>query len=209
MKNELIKAEAEVAQPSFGDSTSFEHAQRVAKMLSSSNLIPKEYQGNIQNTMIALEMANRIGASPLMVMQNLYIVHGKPSWSSSFIIAAINNTKRFTPLRFDVKGEGDTLSCYAFATDHLTKDKLKGPRVTMEMAKKEGWLSRSGSKWQTMPELMIMYRSAAFFGRLYSPDILMGMHTVEENNDNGISEMSKGTNKKEVLRTNKAKIVLP
>lgn len=210
MQNQLVKvADSEVKQPSFDDSTSFEHAQRVAKMLSSSNLIPKEYQGNIQNTMIALEMANRIGASPLMVMQNLYIVHGKPSWSSSFIIAAINNTKRFTPLRFDVKGEGDTLSCQAYATDHLTKDKLKGPRVTMEMAKKEGWLSRSGSKWQTMPELMIMYRSAAFFGRLYSPDILMGMHTVEENTDNGIAEVSKGTNKKEILRTNKAKIVLP
>lgn len=184
--NQLVKLEGgEVNQPSFGDSSSFEHAQRVAKMLSSSNLIPKEYQGNIQNTMIALEMANRIGASPLMVMQNLYIVHGKPSWSSSFIIAAINNSKRFTPLRFDTKGEGDSLSCQAWANDLTTKVKLKGPTVSMDMARKEGWIGRAGSKWQTMPELMIMYRAAAFFGRLYSPDILMGMHTVDEVNDGG------------------------
>lgn len=177
--NQLVKTE-EVNSPSFSDSASFEHAQRVAKMLSSSNLIPKDYQGNIQNTMIALEMANRIGASPLMVMQNLYIVHGKPSWSSSFIIAAINNCKRFSPLRFNVSGEGKDLKCQAWAYDLNTNDKLEGPTISMEMAQKEGWSTKSGSKWQTMPELMIRYRSAAFFGRLYAPDILMGMHTEDE-----------------------------
>lgn len=203
-----------VTQPSFTDSTSFDHSQRVAKMLSSSNLIPKEYQGNIQNTMIALEMANRIGASPLMVMQNLYIVHGKPSWSSSFIIAAINNCKRFSPLRFEMKGEGDSLTCQAWAKDLSTNAKLKGPTVSMEMAKKEGWVSRAGSKWQTMPELMIMYRSAAFFGRLYSPDILMGMHTVDEINDNGIVSPNKIAVAKELKsglkkKSSTAKIDLP
>lgn len=180
----LVKVEqTESVISSFGDSASFEHAQRVAKMLSSSNLIPKEYQGNLQNTLIALEMANRIGASPLMVMQNLYIVHGKPSWSSSFIIAAINSCKRFSPLRFEVTGEGEQRGCVAWAYDLNTSDKLEGPRVSMEMAKKEGWLGKAGSKWQTMPELMLRYRAAAFFGRLYAPEILMGMHTVEETSD--------------------------
>jgi len=158
----------------------FDHAQRVAKMLSSSSLIPKEFQGNIQNTMIALEMANRIGASPLMVMQNLYIVHGKPSWSSSFIIAALNSCKRFSPLRFELSGEGDTMACFAWAYELETKEKIMGPIVTMKMAKAEGWVEKNGSKWKTMPELMIRYRSAAFFGRLYAPEIMMGMHTRDE-----------------------------
>jgi hypothetical protein len=160
--------------------TSFEHVQRVAKMLSSSSLIPKEYQGNIQNTMIALEMANRIGASPLMVMQNLYIVHGKPSWSSTFIIAALNASRRFSPVRFEMAGQGDEYGCQAWAYDVATKDKLEGPKVTMKMAKTEGWVTKAGSKWQTMPELMLRYRAAAFFGRLYAPDIMMGMQTAEE-----------------------------
>ncbi len=198
--NQMVKLESEVVQPAFGDTSSFEHSQRVAKMLSSSNLIPKEYQGNIQNTMIAIEMANRIGASPLMVMQNLYIVHGKPSWSSSFIIAAINNCKRFSPLRFKMKGEGETLTCQAWANDLHTNEKLEGPKVSIEMAKKEGWFGRAGSKWQTMPELMIMYRSAAFFGRLYSPDILMGMHTVEEVRDIEDAPLIKISNKKKEFK---------
>src|SRR5688572_33332784 len=107
----------------------FDHAQRVAKMLSSSSLIPKEFQGNIQNTMIALEMANRIGASPLMVMQNLYIVHGKPSWSSTFIIAAINSCRKFSPVRFEVTGEDDDKGCIAWATELDSKERLESPRV--------------------------------------------------------------------------------
>lgn len=170
-------------QTSFGDSASFNHVQRVAKMLSESDLIPAAYKKNIPNTMIALEMANRIGATPLMVMQNLHVIQGKPSWSSAFIIAAINNCKKFTPLRFDLKGSGDTLECTAKAKDIASGENLVGPKVTMAMAVAEGWVSKAGSKWKTMPELMIQYRAAAFFGRLYVPEIMMGMHTDDELRD--------------------------
>ena len=164
----------------FSGSANFEHAQRVAKMLSSSSLIPKEFQNNIQNTLIALEMANRINASPLMVMQNLYIIHGKPSWSSTFIIASINSCRRFSTLKFEVNGEGDKKGCVAWALEVGTNERLESPRVTIEMAKKEGWYSKAGSKWQSMEDLMIRYRAAAFFGRLYAPEIMMGMQTAEE-----------------------------
>jgi len=166
---------------------SFDHAQRVAKMLASSSLVPDTYKNNIQNTMIALEMSNRIGASPLMVMQNLYIVQGKPSWSSSFIIASLNNCKRFSALRFEMGGDADDYGCTAWAKDLATGERLEGPKITWAMVKAEGWLGKPGSKWKTMPELMFRYRAAAFFGRLYAPDILMGMHTQEEVADMPIS----------------------
>lgn len=161
----------------------FDHVQRVAKMLSSSSLIPKEYQGNIQNTIIALEMSNRIGASPMMVMQNLYIVHGKPSWSSTFIIAAINACKKFSPLRYTMEGKDDQYGCTAWAYDIETKEKLEGPKVTWAMANAEGWVNKQGSKWKTMPELMFRYRAATFFGRLYAPELLMGIRSQDEVED--------------------------
>lgn len=167
----------------FGNKNDFEHAQRVAMMLSKSSLIPKDYQSSIPNTMIALEMANRVGCSPLMVMQNLYVVHGKPSWSGSFVIAAINSCGRFTPLRFEMSGSGATLSCRAWANDKKTGERLNGTTVTMAMADGEGWVNKPGSKWKTMPEQMIQYRAGAFFGRLYAPDILMGMPMAEEVED--------------------------
>lgn len=164
----------------FSGTVEFEHNQRVAKMLCSSELIPKKYQGNIQNTLIALELANRIGISPIMVMQNLDVIQGKPSWSSSFIIASINNSGKFSPLRFELTGEGMTMSCYAYAKDLDTGMVVKGATITMAMAKSEGWYDKPGSKWKTMPEQMVMYRAGAFFGRVYVPEIMMGMHTVDE-----------------------------
>jgi hypothetical protein len=108
------------------------------------------------------------------------VIHGRPSWSSSFIIAMVNGCGRFSPLRFELSGSGDSLACYAVATDLASQQELKGPTITMAMAKKEGWATKSGSKWQTMPELMIRYRAAAFWGRLYASDMLLGMQSQEE-----------------------------
>lgn len=157
--------------------SAFETAQRQAKALSASDLVPQQYKNNVANTLVALEIANRIGASPLMVMQNLNIIHGRPSWGSSFIIAAINGSGKFTALRF----VGDlTKGIKAVCQEKATGETLEGPVVTMEMAKSEGWVDKAGSKWKTMPELMMRYRAAAFFGRLYAPEITMGMHTTEE-----------------------------
>jgi hypothetical protein len=160
----------------------FENAQRIAKALASSALVPKEYQGQtgLANTLVAMEIAGRMNLSPLQVMQNLHIIHGRPSWSSQFIIAMINGCGRFTPLDYNVSGEGDSLSCFAYATEIATGKELRGPVVTMAMAKREGWATKSGSKWQTMPDLMVRYRAAAFWGRLYVPEFLVGMKTQEE-----------------------------
>jgi hypothetical protein len=49
--------------------------------------------------------------------------------------------------------------------------------------KGEGWLNKSGSKWQTMPELMFRYRCAAFFARTFCPDVLNGLQTADEVRD--------------------------
>jgi len=169
----------------FSTISNFEDAQRMAKMLATSDLVPKNYQGNIPNTMIALEMANRINVSPFQVMQNLDIIQGKPSWRSTFIIAALNSCGRFKPLKFEFVGsdtQSDSYGCRAY-TDDFDGNRITGPLVTWLMVKSEGWLSKVGSKWKTMPELMFQYRAASFFGRLYAPDILNGMQSVEEVKD--------------------------
>jgi hypothetical protein len=166
----------------FSGIRAFEDAQRIAKALASSTLIPPQFQGQngFANCLVALEIAGRMNISPFLCMQHLHIIHGRPSWSSAFIIAMVNGCGRFTPLRFEVSGEGDSLACYAVATDIKTNQELKGPTITMLMAKKEGWSTKSGSKWATMPELMIRYRAAAFWGRLFAGDLLVGLQTQEE-----------------------------
>jgi hypothetical protein len=186
MENEIVEhKEQEPSGGIFsGDMVAFENAQRVAKGLCSSSIVPKDYQNNIGNTLIAMEIANRTNNSPMTVMQNVHIIHGKPSWSSQFVIAAINSCGLYKhPLRFRMEGDGMTLSCIAWTRCKEYGDIIEGPKVSMEMAQKEGWLNKSGSKWKTMPELMIQYRAAKFFGNLNVPHIFMGMHTDTEQED--------------------------
>jgi hypothetical protein len=189
MSNEQLTVPAEMQMKSVSDNVflnkeSFEHAQRVAKMLSQSDLVPVTFKGKIENCLIALNMAGRIGADPLMVMQNLYIVHGKPAWSSTFLIATLNASGRFSPLRYE-ENESDGGSCRAIATDLKSGERCEGIWVSMAMAKAEGWSEKAGSKWKTMPQLMRRYRAATFFTRQFAPEISMGIHTQDEVEDIG------------------------
>jgi hypothetical protein len=165
------------------DSTAFELIQRQAKMLSASTLIPKDFQGNMANCAIGLEIAARLKASPFMVIQNIDIIHGRPSFRAQFLIAMVNASGRFSPLQFKFEGEGANRSCQAFAKSRETGELCEGPVVTWAMAKAEGWTEKAGSKWKTMPDLMFTYRAGAFFARIYAPDITLGMQTSEELSD--------------------------
>lgn len=163
----------------------FELAQRAAKVLAMSTLVPKEYQGNLPNCIIALNMAQRIGADPLQVMQNLTIVHGRPTWSAQFLIATFNSCGRFSALRYEFFGKPNTddWGCRAVATEKSSGERLVGTDVTIAIAKAEGWYTRNGSKWKTMPQQMLMYRAAAWFVRAIAPELSMGLHTAEEIHD--------------------------
>ena len=157
--------------------------QRKAKLYASSTMVPKEYQNNLPNCVIAQNMAERMGADILMVMQNLYVVHGKPGWSSQFLISCFNSCGRFSSIKYRLTGEGDDWGCVAYATELSTGEEVSGPRVTIRMAKEEGWHGKSGSKWKTMPELMLRYRAATLLVRCTAPEIGMGLQTSDEIHD--------------------------
>lgn len=174
--------------PAYQTQKAFEIQQRMAQMYVQSTIVPDTYRGNIGNCVIAIDMAQRMHANPLMVMQNLYIVHGNPAWSSKFLISCINMSGRFTPLRYQFVGKRGTqqYGCRAYAyekSDKEHKEPLCSVWITMDMADKEGWTKKSGSKWLTMPDQMLIYRAAAFWSRAYAPEIAMGFLTKEEAED--------------------------
>lgn len=169
----------------FSSQSAFDAAQRMAKALATSSLVPKEYQGNIANCLVAMEAASRTGASVLMVMQNLHVIQGRPSWSAAFLIASVNSCGRFSPLRYELEGteSQDGWRCRAHAKDIASGDVLYGEWITWKMVKDEGWLSKAGSKWKTMPGQMMRYRAASFWTRTYAPEISLGMYTADEAED--------------------------
>ncbi|MDQ7982256.1 hypothetical protein QYH69_34085 [Paraburkholderia sp. SARCC-3016] len=206
--------------------------QRAARLLASGTLVPPAYKlviekydrygdlkerrenpSALSNCVVALNMALRMNADPLMVMQNLHIIEGRPSWSSPWIIAQINNCGQFSKLRFEMKKLGkrkvdhvgfewrendrgknvrhevttsveiEDVQCIAWCIEKATGERLESTPVSLGMAVMEGWYTKNGSKWKTMPDQMLRYRTAAFFGRIYAPELLMGLPTTDELED--------------------------
>jgi len=203
--------ELTVQNNSIFKANNFSEAKDMATYLSGSDLVPEAYRTNEKNgdksanIVLALEMAERTKTSPFAVMQNMHVISGKPAWSSQFIISMINSCGRFTPLKYKFETEEEVrtfertyywnkqkksetkqinnVTCYAYATEIETGDLIVGPKVSLEMAFLEGWYSKPGSKWPTMPQMMLQYRAASFFGRFNCPEMLMGMQSENEVND--------------------------
>lgn len=153
---------------------------KMASELCKADIIPQAYKGKVADTAIAIDMANRMGVSPMMVMQSMYVVKGKPSWSGQACLSFIR--AKFTDVKViyvGAKGTDDR-GCYIKATDK-DGDVLEGTTVTMSMAKAEGWTSNS--KWRNMPEQMLAYRAASFFARVHCPETLMGVQVEGEVED--------------------------
>lgn len=225
----------------FFDPVQFETMQRVSKAFALSELVPDNYKAKLKdvpkgaspevvaaiqaenkaatdkaivNCMIAIETSMRIGASPLMVMNNLAIIYGRPSWSSKFLIATVNSCGRFEPLKFRFTDKGNmgnieyvdyewnpqtrqkepvkkvidgrnvrNLECVAYTTAKGSKEVLESAPVSIELAVQERWYAKNGSKWQTMPRQMLMYRAASMWTSVFAPELSMGMKTVEEQQD--------------------------
>lgn len=171
--------------PGFTSKDSYTLLWNMASMFSKSEIVPKQFQGekHIGDCAIAINMAQRMGADPMMLMQNMYVVYNNPSFSSKFLIATFNQCGRYSSIKYKATGEKgkDTWGCIAYTAELNTGEIIEGPEVTIGMAKKEGWYSNT--KWQNMPEQMLRYRSAAFLIRTTAPEISMGLQTVEEIHD--------------------------
>jgi hypothetical protein len=163
-------------------SGAFDLVQRRAKAYAASDIVPKQFKGNVANCIVAIEIADRLGISWLAAMQNLVIIHGKPSWQATFLIAMVNQSRRFETLRYIYEGKPgeDSWGCKVVTIERSTGAEIEGPAVTIGMAKADGWYQKEGSKWKTLPQLMLIYRAAAFFSRTFCPELSLGMQTVDE-----------------------------
>lgn len=186
----MITEKHEITTP-FADADSFQKLYDIGKMFASSQLVPQNFQGKPMDCAIAVDMANRNGMSPMMVMQNLYVVKGKPLWSGQACMAMIRAAKEFKNVRPVYTGERntDTWGCYIQAEYKETGEIVRGTEITIQMAKAEEWYQKSGSKWKTMPEQMLAYRAAAFFARVYIPNALMGAYVEGEVEDIAKAEL--------------------
>ena len=165
----------------YGSSDNLTLAYQMSQRFASSDLVPQQYRNKPDNCLVAIEMANRMNMSPFYVMQKMDVIQGRPSWSASALIGMINASGKYDhDLCFEETKDknGKPYSCTAWTTRKGVR--VDGIEITMDMAQAEGWLNKNGSKWKTMPQVMLRYRAASFFSRLNCPEITMGLYTTEE-----------------------------
>lgn len=172
---------------------------RMATQLAKSTIIPKSYQNQPENVIVAIGMAQKLGLDPFTIMQNLNIINGKTSWSGSFCRTLIEKSNKYTNLQLIFVGEKgtDTYGCYMQGINKETGELIKGPEVNIKMARAEKWTSNT--KWINMPELMLSYRATSFFARVYVPEALNGVQTTEEIEDIFNSNQTQKREMKDVL----------
>jgi hypothetical protein len=182
-----VQVQQQTALESFSDNW------KIATQLAKSTIIPDNYRGKPENVIIALGLSQKMGIDCFTTMQNLSVIKGKTSWSGSFCKSLIEMTGKFKDLNLNYIGEKgkDSYGCYLSATRISDGKVIKGPEVTMGMAKAEGWTSNK--KWTTLTELMLAYRCQSFFARVYCPEALNGIYTDDE-----IFEMNSNNKKRTI-----------
>ena len=187
MEIDVIKTDNEIikVKPDFSVAREImpvEKMMEMSTMLANSTIVPDTYRNRPENCFIAIDLASRMGVPVLTLMQNLFVIQGRPSFSGQAVASMIRSYPHFRKVTLEYAGERGTASWGAYVTAERVSDGrlLKGTTVTLGMAKAEGWLDKKGSKWLTMPEQMLAYRAYAFFGRVHVPELMMGLQTAEE-----------------------------
>ena len=163
------------------DDTTIDGSFRIATAMSKTDMVPKHFRNKPTDCFLALQIAKRMNIDPFAVLQNLYVVQGTPAFSSKFLIAMANKSGTFsTPIMFRWEGKGDQLEATAWAI-HASSGTEVSFSFSMEDAKAEGYTKNP--KYKSMPKLMLAYRAATLFTRLYCPETAMGAVTVEEAED--------------------------
>lgn len=179
-KKQLPVVQDESRDMNILDSARYEHVQRVAKVYLGSSMIPGHFK-KLEDVFVVCQMAFRMNVDPLMLLQNTYVVSGKPGLTGQMGIALVNASGILKGrLKFRYEGKDDTRACTAWGIDRESGEILEC-RIDMEVVKGEGWLKNT--KWKTMRDQMLAYRAGAWFGRMYCPDALFGLQTSDELDD--------------------------
>lgn len=168
---------AQTQKPTFSLApSSLQEAMDFANMLSKSNLVPKDYQGNPSNCIIATQWGLEIGLQPLQAMQSIAVINGRPAIWGDAMLALVRGSGQLEYIHEDPTDDGCTVRL-------KRKGEPEAERTfTKEDAKKAGLSSKQGP-WTQYPKRMMQLRARAFALRDVFPDVLRGVFIAEEAQD--------------------------
>ena len=157
-----------------------EEAMQFADTISQSKMLPKDYQGNSPNVLVAVQMGQEIGLPPLQAIQSIAVINGRPSIYGDAALAVV--MARPDCDRLDEKVEGDGDNMVATCTVVRGTKRTVTQSFSVEDAKRAGLWGKQGP-WSNYPKRMLQMRARGFALRDAFPDALRGLSFVEEVQD--------------------------
>jgi hypothetical protein len=139
----------------------------LARAFADSKMVPEHFKKSVGDCYIAINLAGRYGMDPWTLMQEMYIISGKPMMSGKLATAILNHSLA-DPLRPTYSGDGDerTITLTGRPENEVTP-------LAVQLKVKEA--KTGNEQWKKNPDQMLMYAAARLWGRRYAPDILLGI----------------------------------
>jgi len=146
---------------------------RYAEALAGSNLLPKHYQRQPANLLIALEYAESLGISPINAITGIFVVEGKPSASADLIASMIRKAGH------KLRVSGDDRQALAQLIRADDPEFTYEVTWTMDRARTAGLANKA--VWKSYPAAMLRSRAITEVARMGASDALFGViYTPEE-----------------------------
>lgn len=164
-----------------------------AEVLSKSQLVPERWRGKPGDIFIMAVQARELGIEPVAATRLTYVVRGEPALKAEAVIGLVNRYAGMaSEIMFEERGElmSNDYAVRAYAISAKTGERLYGIWVGMDMVIAEKWGESKKWGWPHNPKYdtpfraqMLRYKSAAFWARLYAPQVTMGMMIDQEIED--------------------------
>src|SRR5699024_5431583 len=153
---------------------SMQDQMQFAQLVTEGSMVPKDYQGQPANAMIAIGLGQAMGLSPAESLYRISVIQGKPTASAELIASNIRKAGHI--LRVEV----DEQKMSVRATVYRADDPEFPHTVTRDMnwAKQMGLVNKDNYKKQ--PLTMLQWRAISGVGRLACPEALYGVKHIPE-----------------------------
>lgn len=137
---------------------------------------------NPEQVMVVAVIAQNLGIPMGIAMNHAYFVHGRLSWSASFIVALVRRSP----------------DCETFYVSESKPDsatvtyKRKGEpqnkyTFTIAQARQAGWI-KGGGQWDKRPDIMCRWAALRECARMVWPDVVAGVYMPDEITNGDVPE---------------------
>ena len=194
--------------------TNMTEAMEFSKFLATSTHIPKDFQGNPNNILVAIQWGYEIGLAPMQALQNIAVINGRPSLWGDSMIAVCKAHPDWRGISETYIEEEDKAVCLVKRNVHGEIEETRS-EFSYKDAQRANLTNKPGP-WKNYPKRMLQLRARGFALRDAFPDAIKGLITAEEAIDypekkdaRNVTESSKDTDviddiKKQVKSLEKA-----